>query len=126
MKMANINSIIKGYFRKNKIKLKDVANHLNISQSNLSERLSSNRSITLDQFFILFNIYGDSFAIEVMQHYQLRLPFFKKIGHLLQINYELKTIYNEIMIKNEEFFHILEEIGVEINHKTKGNSEENL
>lgn len=112
--MENINLVIRAYFKKNKIKLKDISAHLNISQSNLSERLNSKRSITLDQFFTLYKIYGDSFAIAVTQHYKSKIVFLEKIMHLTQISDELKAMHIAIHNKNNEVCDILEEMDQEI------------
>jgi transcriptional regulator with XRE-family HTH domain len=106
-KMNKINTIIREYFRNNKIKLKDVAQLLNTSQSNLSERLNSKRSITLDEFFTLYGYYGDNFAITVMEHYGSRMLFLEQIKELITITNQLKPIYNEVREKNEKVFQLL-------------------
>lgn len=108
--MNEVNTIIKAYFRKHKIKLKDVALLLSTSQSNLSERLNSKRSITLDEFFILYEHYGDSFAITVMQHYGSRMLFLERIKDLIVITDQLKILYNDVRDKNEQVFGILNDI----------------
>ena len=94
----------------NKVKMKDVSEHLNISQSNLTERLNSKRSITLDEFFILYQVYGDAFAITVMQHYGSRMLFLEKIKRLIEITNELKSTYEDVRNKNEEVFATLYDI----------------
>lgn len=113
--MNEINTIIREYFKKNKIKLKEVARLLNTSQSNLSERLNSKRSITLDEFFILYTQFGDNFAITVMEHYGSRMLFLERIKDLIAIADQLKTIYNEVREKNEQVFGILDDIEKGIN-----------
>lgn len=108
--MNPINKKIKEFFRKNKIKFKEVSNLLNISQSNLTERLNSTRSITLDEFFTLYEHYGDEFAMIVMKHYGSRMLFLEKIKRLIRITNELKTTYEDVRTKNEEVFSVLKHI----------------
>ena len=117
--MGTINTTIKAYFKNNKIKFKDISDQLNMSQSNLSERLNSNRSITLDEFFILYKNYGDGFAMAVMQHYNSRMLFLERIKQLIKITDDLKGIHEQVKNKNEEVVEILEEIDFGINTFSK-------
>lgn len=107
---TNINSVIKDYFKKNKIRLREVADHLGMSPSNLTERLNSTRAITLDEFFYLYGIYGDGFAITIMGHYKSRMLFLERIKELIAYNHELKDLYAKVKDKNKEVFKILNDI----------------
>jgi len=111
---AEINIVIKDYFRKNKIKLREVAEHLDMSQSNLTERLSSSRSITLDEGFNLYKIYGDSFALAVMKYYNFSVLFLEKIKELIAYYDELQGLYSKVRSKNENVLEILNDIESDI------------
>ena len=107
---SEINNVIKEYFRINKIKLKEVATHLNTSPSNLTERLNSSRAFTLDEFFTLYNAYGDGFAMAVMAHYNSRMLFLESIQELIGYYKELRELYSRVRGINDNVFGILNEI----------------
>lgn len=107
---AEINMVIKDYFKKNKIKLREVAEHLDMSQSNLTERLGSSRAVTLDEFFNLYEIYGDGFAIAVMHHYKSRMLFLERIKELIAYNHDLQDLYARVRDKNKTVLKILDDI----------------
>jgi transcriptional regulator with XRE-family HTH domain len=111
---AEINIVIKDYFKKNKIKLQKVAEHLDMSQSNLTERLSSSRSITLEESFNLYKIYGDSFALAVMKHYNSRMLCLEKIEELIAYYNELQELFSKVESKNEKVLEILNDIESEV------------
>ena len=107
---THINIVIKDYFKKNKIRLREVADHLGMSPSNLTERLNSTRAITLDEFFNLYEIYGDGFAITIMSHYRSRMLFLERIKELIAYNHELQDMYSKVRNMNKEVFRILSDI----------------
>ena len=107
---THINSVIKNYFKKNKIRLREVADQLGMSPSNLTERLNSTRAITLDEFFHLYEIYGDGFAITIMSHYKSRMLFLERIKELIAYNHELQDMYAKVRDMNKEVFRILNDI----------------
>ena len=114
MKTSAVNLVIKQYFKENKITLREVAEHLGMSQSNLTERLSSSRSITLDESFKLYKLYGDSAAIAVMRHYNSSMVCLEKIKELIAHYDELQDLFSKVRIKNEKVFEILNDIDSEI------------
>lgn len=107
---TNINGVIKDYFKKNQIRLREVADHLGMSPSNLTERLNSTRAITLDEFFYLYGIYGDGFAITIMSHYKSRMLFLERIKELIAYNHELQDLHGKVRDMNKEVFKILNDI----------------
>lgn len=107
---TNINGVIKDYFKKNQIRLREVADHLRMSPSNLTERLNSTRAITLDEFFYLYGIYGDGFAITIMSHYKSRMLFLERIKELIAYNHELQDLHGKVRDMNKEVFKILNDI----------------
>lgn len=113
--MENINSIIKEYFKNNKVKFKDVSVLLNMSQSNFSERLNSKRSFTLDECSILYDHYGDEFAIKLIEHYNPGTLVLVKVNQLIKIVDELKGIEKEEGTKNDRVFDVIEQIDHMIN-----------
>ena len=56
MKTAGINSVVRDHLKTNKIKFGEVAKALGMSQSNFSERLRSSRSLSLDEFMVLYKM----------------------------------------------------------------------
>ena len=117
--MGSINTIIKEYFKNNKIKFKDISDQLNMSQSNLSERLSSNRSITLDEFFTLYDYHGDEFAIKIIQHYKAEPFVLVKVKQLIKIKDALKQL------ENDQVHKIIDEIDRMINVSINRNNNNN-
>ena len=83
---------------------------MGMSPSNLTERLNSTRAITLDEFFNLYEIYGDGFAITIMSHYRSRMLFLERIKELIAYNHELQDMYSKVRNMNKEVFRILSDI----------------
>jgi len=110
MKTSAINLVIKRYFKENKIKLGEVADLLEISQSNLTERLNSTRAITMDEFIILYSHYGDNFGLTVMSHYGAKMLYLEKIRNLIQHMSELKNLYVKVRERSDDIFALLGEI----------------
>ena len=110
MKTSAINLVIKRYFKENKIKLGEVAELLDISQSNLTERLNSTRAITIDEFMILYSHYGDNFGLTIMAHYRAKMLYLEKIRTLIGHMSELKMLYGQVRNKSDDIFALLDEI----------------
>lgn len=115
MKTSTVNLEIKRYFKENKIKLGEVANLLEISQSNLTERLNSTRAITMDEFMILYCYYGDNFGLTVMAHYGAKMLYLEKIRNLIQHMSELKILYGKVRERSDDIFALLGEIELGMN-----------
>jgi plasmid maintenance system antidote protein VapI len=110
MKTSTVNLVIKKYFKENKIKLGEVAELLDISQSNLTERLNSTRAITIDEFMILYGQYGDNFGLSIMSHYGAKMLYLEKIRILISHMSELKNLYGMVRATSEDIFDLLDEI----------------
>ena len=115
--MNNINQTIKDYFKKRGIPLRSVAKILEISQSNLTNRLNSERSITTDELFKLINNYGDHLGFVVMKHYGQKVPFESKYIKLIEMlehwsNYcqDLKELTDKI----SQQISLMKEMGEEL------------
>ena len=74
--MHPFNQELKNYFRDNGIRLKEVSNLLNIKQSTLSERLKSDRCLSVESFLILAKAYGYE-IIELASEYFGFTPMYK-------------------------------------------------
>ena len=75
--MHPFNQELRNYFRDNDIRLKEVANILNINQSTLSERLKSDTCLNVESFLILAKAYGYD-IIELASDYFGFTPMYKE------------------------------------------------
>lgn len=110
MEIAGINIVVRDYLKKNKIKFGEVAEALGMSQSNFSERLRSTRSLSLDEFMVLYKMCGSSFAGEMMAYYKMPLMFQNELKEITEILMWLKPVYKQVLEKNNRVFEIIEQI----------------